>query len=331
MQRLNIRIWAISLFALALLAGCGGSQAPIAPGVVPQSRAITTRADQRGSWMLPNAKNGDLLYVSSLNKVTVYAYPSHKVVGELTGFEYATGLCSDQSGDVWVADSRESQISEYAHAGTKPIARLSDENEPVACAVDPRSGNLAVANYTDKVSVYPPGSDNPTIYTAPDFDSMEFCTYDGSGNLFVDGYEGTHAGLAHPAILKLLYGETRLQRFKLVGRRPVSLRSAGGLRWDGASLVVGYGGAYRNELYRISDLGRTGEITKKITLTDSGFIPGSSPFVIHSGTIVGRFNVGTNQYYMAWWPYPAGGAVLKEFKFNAKFYPAGFAVSASSK
>jgi len=40
--------------ASALLAACGGSQQPIGtPGAMPQSRAIATRAERGGSWMLP--------------------------------------------------------------------------------------------------------------------------------------------------------------------------------------------------------------------------------------------------------------------------------------
>jgi hypothetical protein len=104
--------------------------------------------------MLPEAKSGVLLYVSKHTNVVIYSYPSGKVIGKLRGFEYASGLCSDRRGDVWVTDSRKSQVSEYEYSGTKPIARLSDDDEPVGCAVDPRSGDIAVANYDDNVYIY---------------------------------------------------------------------------------------------------------------------------------------------------------------------------------
>ncbi len=52
---------------IALLAGCGGAQPPIgAPLPMPQSSAIVTHADRSGSWMLPEAKSEDLLYVANL-------------------------------------------------------------------------------------------------------------------------------------------------------------------------------------------------------------------------------------------------------------------------
>ncbi len=319
--------YALSI-GVAMLGGCGGSQPPTA---MPQTSAGATHAGSGESWMLPEAKSKDLLYVSKLTRVLVYAYPTaKKVVGNLTGFDDASGLCSDRSGDVWVTDFQKSQVSEYAHGGTEPIAVLSDENDPIGCAVDPKSGDLAVANYADNVSIYAPGSGNPIIYTAPDFYFMEFCSYDGSGNLFIDGYRGTHEGHERSTILELSYGGTRLQRFKLEGRPRTKLRFPGGMQWDGKSLVVGYAGKYDSELYRISNLGRFGKITKRVTLTapDGGFIPGEAPFVLYKGYIIGAYNVGTTQISnIAFWPYPGGGAAIKEFKVRGKYYPAGLALS----
>ncbi len=309
-------------------------QPPIgAPGAMPQSPAITTHADQRGSWMLPEAKGTDLLYVSKLKNVFVYAYPSAKVVGNLTGFDYASGLCSDPSGDVWVTDLQNSQISEYAHAGTKPIAHLSDDNDPIGCAVDPLSGDLAVANDKDNVWVYPHASGNPVVYTAPDFYDMQFCSYDGSGNLYIDGDRGTHQGFEPSAMLWLSYGGTKLQRFNLEGRRRTAIYSAGGIQWDGKSLVVGQATKYDNELYRFSDSGRFGKITKKITLTapDGGYLPAGVPLLIYEGNIIATYDDVDLGHYIAFWPYPAGGAAVKEFKVRGKFFPAGLALSGAPK
>ncbi len=324
---------ALSVGAALLLAGCGGLQSLIgAPAPIPKTSAIAARAERGTSWMLPEAKGDDLLYVSKLKNVIVFAYPSHKVVGNLTGFDYASGLCSDRGGNVWVTDLQKLQITEYAHAGTKPIAQLSDGNDPVGCAVDPLSGDLAAANYEDNVSVYPHAGGNPVIYTAPDFYFMEFCSYDGSGNLFIDGYRG-HRGFGRPSILKLSYGSAQLQRFKLEGRRK-SLQSAGALQWDGKSLVVGFAGPYGNLLYRVSDLGSTGKITRRIELVapGGGFIPGDAPFVLYKGYVTGRYDVGTTQISnVAIWPYPRGGSAVKDFKVRGRFFPAGIALSVRPK
>jgi hypothetical protein len=66
-----------SCAAAAILAGCGGSQPPIAtPGAMPLSRAIATHADRAGSWMLPEAKSKDLLDTAADERVAVF-YLSH--------------------------------------------------------------------------------------------------------------------------------------------------------------------------------------------------------------------------------------------------------------
>jgi hypothetical protein len=312
---------------VAILAGCGGAQS-----TVPQATAGQDRAQQSsGSWILPEAMSEDLLYVSSHDKVTIYAYPSDKIVGKLTGFSYAIGLCSDRNGDVWVTDDRSLQISEYAHAGTEPIAVLSDQDNPVGCAVDPSSGNLAAVNYHDNAFVYPHASGAPTIYTDTGFYDMQFCAYDANGNLYIDGDRHTDQGLAPPGMLWLSVSGTRLQRFKLEGRHRHGLRSPGGLQWDGKNVVIGYTGESRNELYRFSGVGPIGKITKRFTLNDGGSIGADAPFLVYRDSLIGTYSVGSNAYYIAWWPYPAGGPVVKQFKVTARFYPAGLAVSVAQR
>ena len=67
--------------AAALLAACGGSQPPIgAPGAMPQTRSIVTRAAHGQSWMLLKATSKYLLYVSDTGSkvVDVYSYPEER-------------------------------------------------------------------------------------------------------------------------------------------------------------------------------------------------------------------------------------------------------------
>ena len=102
-----MRIWDFSRSAFgicaaaAMLIGCGVSQPPVgAPGAMRQSTAVATHAAPDTSWMLPEAKSEDLVYVSSLDNVYVLSYPELKEVGHLTdagGF----GLCSDTNGNVF--------------------------------------------------------------------------------------------------------------------------------------------------------------------------------------------------------------------------------------
>ncbi len=69
---------------------------------MPQTSAIATHADRGKSWMLPEAKSEDLLYVSAYSDVLVYTYPGGKQVGDLKGFNSAAGECVDSKGNVFI-------------------------------------------------------------------------------------------------------------------------------------------------------------------------------------------------------------------------------------
>jgi hypothetical protein len=80
------------LASLAILAGCGGSQPPVgAQGAMPQTAAIATHGDRGTSWVLPEAKTEDLLYVAGLGRrggrVDVFSYRAGKFVGSLGGLK----------------------------------------------------------------------------------------------------------------------------------------------------------------------------------------------------------------------------------------------------
>ena len=109
MKSLGLSRYALAMGAASvLLAGCGGSQPPVGvPGAMPQTLAIATHAAHGKSWMLPEAKNQDLLYVSTDNSgVYVYAYPSGKIEGILyEGFASPQGICVDKNGDVFITDA----------------------------------------------------------------------------------------------------------------------------------------------------------------------------------------------------------------------------------
>lgn len=58
--------YASSLGVAAFLTACAGWAPPMgAPRAIAQTSALATHAERGTSWMLPEAKSGDLLYVSS--------------------------------------------------------------------------------------------------------------------------------------------------------------------------------------------------------------------------------------------------------------------------
>jgi hypothetical protein len=189
------------ILAAALLAACGGSQPPIgAPGAMAQGHAIAKHIQRSGSWMLPEAKSSDLLYVSATNGDRyVFTYPRGKLVGTLTGFFGGAGECVDSSGDVFLPslanDSAASSIIyEYAHGGTTPIATLNDTGIASGCSIDPASGDLAVANIYDttnpygarlgSIAIYPGANGTPKLYYDAQYGVL-LCGYNNQGRLYV--------------------------------------------------------------------------------------------------------------------------------------------------
>jgi hypothetical protein len=187
-----------------MLAGCGGSQPLVGTGLDGASPAIATHADSGLSWMLPEAKGEDLLYVANHDSkrngngnVTVYTYRQGELVGTLTGLDNPTGLCTDRTGDIYVANMGGETIVEYAHGGTRPIKTLNDNGTPYGCAIDPTTGDLAAMNWCDgpegscfsqgTVLIYKKAKGTPEVLTDQYSAAMYYCTYDKAGNLFVDG------------------------------------------------------------------------------------------------------------------------------------------------
>ena len=110
------------------------------------ARAVRTR--ERGC--VQKAKSSDLVYTSDFEgNVYVYTLPALTFVGELAALGANTvNLCSDAKGHVFVPvqNGGSGEVLEFEHGGTTPIASISDTYEPLSCAVDPSSGDLALAN-----------------------------------------------------------------------------------------------------------------------------------------------------------------------------------------
>ena len=228
-----------------MLTGCGESQLSIgAQGAMPQSRATAAHADQGESWMMPEAASEDLLYASEQHgDMYVYSYAGRKLVGKVKQFaDWAQGLCADTSGNVFVTSQNDDgggTIYELAHGGTTPIAALSDSGLPTGCAVDPVTGNLAVANFSDAsnpsesgdVAVYSGARGSPTIYTNPNMTDVELCTYDDAGNLFVDS-RGDHVTV----LAELPKNSSTFTDITINGFPSTQPRRA--IQWDGQYITI---------------------------------------------------------------------------------------------
>src|SRR5271165_4406936 len=182
----------------------------------------------------------ELLYVSDAGTfdVLVYDFPALTLVGTLTGFNEPQGVCSDAHGNVWIANTGTQQMREFAHGGTTPIKRLADPlGYPAGCAIDPRSGNLAVTNLENfsgagSVLVYEKAGGTPTPYSDPQVDAYYFAGYDAGGNLYVSGRSSKNAY----RLSVLPHGSSRMS---LVAVHGGTIDFPGTVAWNGSKLVLG--------------------------------------------------------------------------------------------
>jgi hypothetical protein len=311
----------LGLVVIAAFAGCGGPQTPITPA--PQQNAPAARdSGHEQSWMLPEAKSEDLIYVSNVYTITVYSYPKGKLVGTLDNFYKPYGECVDTKGNVWITDSSFGRIYEYAHGGTKPIQTLKDpEYVPYGCAVDPTTGDLAVANYSDAsarqgdLAVYHKAKGTPKSYIGYEFYYYYDCGYDAKGNLYVDGLNdyGENFEFGEPA-----KGDGEIKDILL----PNSVRAPGGIEWDGQYVAVGDNAGEAIYQYTFS--------SGKATLEGSTTLTGAGN--VGQFGIVGSTVVTPNQFFsesgsgVLYYPYPAGGASTQTIT-KGVFYPFSAVIS----
>jgi DNA-binding beta-propeller fold protein YncE len=256
--------------------------------------------------MSPNAASQDLLYVTDVGTrdVKVYSYPGGKLQGRLTGFSKPWGLCVDKAGDVFVTDIAGLRIFKFGHGKNKPMAVLKDPGEePGGCAVDPTTGDLAVANvstpYTGAgdLMVFPHAAGQPKTYHDSAIYFFQFCGYDNNGNLFVDGTKSSVFQLA-----ELPAGQSSLMNVTLDKK----MRFAGAVQWDGTSLAIG--NYPQNAIYRFHVAGNKGTKIGSTLLKDANFAIG---LWIDGSTVIGPNDDGANVMF---WNYPQGGAHTKIIK-----------------
>lgn len=291
----------------ALLSGCGGS-----PGtLVPNQSASAARAPSSAlSWVAPQAQSSDLVYVSdNSGAVDIYSYPGLARVGTLKNFAGPAGLCSDSAGHVFVTNTIGEDIIEYAHGRKRPIRTLSDFGYyPDGCAVDPTTGNLAVASYSNvtegpgSVAIYSGAQGSPTIYTDSAFALYFFCTYDDRGNLYVDGVNN---GTTQMEFAVLRNGSSSFTNITL----DRSIGYPGAIQWDGK--YVAFEDTSNDVVYRLKIAGSKAFAVKSAhfkgqrgDLLAQFWIAGSSIFMPYGSFYRTIHSVG-------YWPYPAGGSPKK--------------------
>lgn len=300
--------YALSISAAALLAACGASEAPVGlPDAMPRRALIAQQSDGSRSWMLPEARSQDLLYITNPHppnsKVFVFSYPRGKLVGVLRfGYGLPGAECSDKDGNVFITDGN---VLEYAHGGKKPIETLGYHPYPAGdCSWDPTTGNLAVLYdygvYEGWVAIYQHATGTPTLYQMHGFVPIR-CGYDNAGNLFVDGNPPSSATFEFAELPK---GGSALKAITL----NESFVGAGTVQWDGKYITVGDSGANPEIIYRFVVSGSGGTSVGKTSLSaPSNLIV---DWWIQGKTVIGPY-LDFQSPAVYYWSYPAGGSPVK--------------------
>jgi len=308
------------IFAAAALGACSSGASTPSSSIQPQTfivrsgASIAPHPDRRASWISPDASSSqDLLYVSDIGDydVNVYSFPSLKLLGRLTGFDQPQGECSDAKGNVWITNTLQLDIVEYAHGGKAPIAALADPvGYPIGCAIDPTTGNLAVTNQYDSsgsgsVIVYKDAGGTPTPYGNSNLHTYFLAGYDSSGDLYVDG---TNAKDAY--VLAVLPHKS--SSLSLVALKGGTIYYPGTVAFVGSTLVLGDQACKDTTsscLYQASVKGYSATITGTIPLDDSCDVVQAwvSATQIAAGDYTG-VRCSSKKSSVQLWSYPAGGS-----------------------
>ncbi len=266
--------------------------------------------------MAAGANTKKLLYVTepTNGSVGVYSYPQGDFEGQLTGFNYPYGDCTDKKGNVYITDYNRNALVEYAHGGTEPIRTLSlPGTGPWSCAVDPAGGNLAVTNAGSvsgagaNVAIYRKARGAPKTYTDRAILSYAYCAYDDAGDLYVDGVPAKGYGYDFE-LAELARGAKSLEAVNL----EYGTSWMGALQWDGNYLAVGQ--PVTPHILRYTMSAGYGTYVGSTTLTGA--------YEARQFIIAGSKAVVVNQYYVdryiARWDvlifnYPAGGPETEDF------------------
>jgi hypothetical protein len=351
--------------AIAVLAACGGggSQSSALGPSLPASAAlaptqsgpdilsrysiptlavkpVTQHPDHRKSWVSPDiGKARQLLFVADagVGDVYVYTYPSLKLKGTLTGFNEPQGECSDAKGNVWLTVTNAYQIIKLSRSG-KILKTLTDTTGyPVACAVDLKTGNLAVVNVglssaPGDILVYKDAKGSPKTYTDPSMPRPYFVAYDSSGNFYVDGLDASKKFILAECAVGC--SSNGMSTISISGG---TIYFPGFVQWysPGNYLAVGDQSCHQitSCVYWVSISGSSGTITGTTNLKNSagGPVCDVVQAVIFPNSKITGSDIETcgRKYATATyvWPFSAGGSPKDSYANPDYMSPEGVAIS----
>ena len=294
-----------SATAIVILTACSGTASN---STGPFTPVIRSGAPANGmlarSWMSPLAKGSLLAYVSDYNNGVVYAYtyPAGQLVGAIYGAG-VRGMCRNQAGQIWITYGS-GAVKLYAPGGWTPLkALLVKGYDPLGCAVNPKTGDLAVSNLNGakggrgSITIFSNASGKGKTFLDSVIYYFDFVAYDASGNLFADGQDNGNPKKFHLA--KFSAG-----KFTAITVKGATINAPGGVQFYSKDLTVGdqaaAGGA--SIVYRMYE---DGHVIGKSVLNGSA---DCVQYFIYSSSLVCPNASGPNAVI---YKYPAGGDPTK--------------------
>lgn len=304
--------------AAVLISGCSSSE----PSVTANSarEAISNTHAMAKSQGVP--ARHDLVYVGTGTTVDAYTFPNIGKSPVSSINISASALCADPKGYLWAAVENPPEILKYRHGRTKQVKKIvKGLQEPIGCSVDPQSGDLAVVNGATSskptlLAIYHNGKGAPSLYYDSKFADFDYCSYDSSGNLVIQGIESGSKGFT--LYTELAEGSKTLQDVNLIVSEPPR-----GIQWDGSNFAVSY--LDSNMIYRYAIANGQATLTGQTQLAVKGDI-GVQQFGIQ-GAYVAAVTGQSPANLLAAYPYPDGTPILDHHRVDASF---GLAISAAA-
>jgi hypothetical protein len=176
-----------------------------------------------------------------------------------------------------------------------------------SCSVDPTTGNLAATfggGYGAGVAIFKNAMGSQTTYTDSDFEHLYYCGYDGSGNLFADGFKENDPS----AFAEFPAGSSKFETVQLNR----GIEKPGQVQWDGEYMTIA--DEETRNIYRVEVNGSEATVVGKTHLKRSG--GGFVETWIYGGTIIVPIRTGNKQgtNNIGFWNYPQGGSPTKRFE-----------------
>ncbi len=304
---------AVALVAAAICSACGGSAVAPSAAALNDGMPVTAArpnlsALPRYATILPDrVKSKYFEYIINFygTYASIFDYPkSDHQIGTINdvGGQGCTNVLYGYGKKIYWIVAGKHRITEYA-IPKKPLKTLSDSvGAPSSCAMD-TSGDLAVG-ILDRpgggdIVIFAHASGSGTVMTTS-LTEEYFDGYDNQGNLFADGYNGSHRF----ELIELPKGSSTFQTITTSN----TVQFPGSVQWDGQYLTVTDQGTELIYQYAIS--GTNATLKGTVSLTGSGdcaqtWIATGVVFCADAGNDNGEvFN------------YPAGGSPIAVFTGN---------------